>query len=380
VRVREDKPARNVRPQVVATCFNPPPEQTSDQIARALEALSGDEDRLTLSLDGHKLRLTSLNKELWPAWAERRPLTKRDLARYYLQIAPFVLRHLRDRPVTMTRYPDGIHGGRFYQKSPKASAPPFVRRFVSFSEHQEGDDEYFVCNDAATLMWLAQLADLELHVAHTRIVAEPDAPHLSTQFGGGLEQVEHSTLNYPDFLVTDIDPYIYSGHEPRGAEPELNREGFQRAIDVARWYREMLEGIGLHPFLKTTGKTGLHLYVPIARTLDYDSVRAVAETLARRVWQAHPAATTLEWAVEARLGKVFLDYNMNRRSASLAAPYSPRAVDWAGVSTPLRWDELEDAYPTQFDVLSVPGRLADLGDLWAHSLESRVDLAQLLTS
>lgn len=376
LRVREDKPARSARPQVVAPA--PPSEATHDQIATALDAIDNDKNTATVQLDGHEIRLSNLNKEFWPATADRRALTKRDLFRYYLQIAPYVLTHLRDRPVTMTRYPDGIHGGRFYQKSPKETAPPFVKRFVSFSEHQDSNDEYFVCSNVATLVWLAQLGDLELHVAHTRIVAEPDAPHLSTAFSGTLQDVEQSTLNYPDFLVTDLDPYIYSGKEPEGAEPELNRAGFARAVEVAYWYRELLEGIGLHPFLKTTGKTGLHLYVPIARTLDYDAVRAVAETLARQILAAHPKVVTTEWAVVGRTGKIFLDYNMNRRSASLAAPYSPRAVEWAGVSTPLRWDELDKAYPTQFDILTVPDRLAQLGDIWARILDARVDLGKLL--
>ncbi len=377
VRVRDDKPASETRPQTVARA--PRSEAPPDQVAQALLAIDSDADRVTLHLDGHELELSRLNKELWPAYRERRALTKRDLVGYFLQIAPYVLPHLRDRPVTMTRFPDGIHRGRFYQKSPKETAPPFVQRFVSYSEHQSTEDEYFVCNNVATLIWLAQLADLELHVTHTRIVAGPDAPYLSTEFSGTLEAVERSTLNYPDFLVTDLDPYIYSGDEPPGAEPELNPEGFKRAIDAARWYREVLEGIGLHPFLKTTGKTGLHLYVPIARTLDYDAVRALAETLARQVLAAHTKLTTTDWAVEKRRGKVFLDYNMNRRSASLAAPYSPRAVDWAGVSTPLRWDELDAVYPPQFDILRVPPRLAEFGDLWAHILDARVDLAKLLS-
>jgi bifunctional non-homologous end joining protein LigD len=254
-----------------------------------------------------------------------------------------------------------------------------VQRFTSFSEDNNASIEYFVCNDAATLVWLAQLADLELHVTHTRITNTPDAPDLSTDFTGNVGNVDRSTLNYPDFLVTDLDPYIYSGNEPKGAEPELNPEGFARACEVALWYREMLEGIGLHPFIKTTGKTGLHLYVPIARTLDYDSVRAIAETLARRVLSEHPSAVTTEWATVARRGKVFLDYNMNRRSASLAAVYSPRAVAWAGVSTPLRWEELGSVYPSQFNILNVPERLAQLGDLWQDILQSRVDLRQLLS-
>jgi len=329
-------------------------------------------------LDGHQLRLTNLNKTLWPAYEDRRALIKRDLVQYFLRIADVVLPHLRDRPVTMTRSPNGIHGQRFYQRSPHAGTPVFVQRFTAYSDDTRGDVEYFVCNNVSTLLWLAQLADLELHVTHTRIVATPDAPHLFTQFTGSVEQVERSTLNYPDFLVTDIDPYIYSGKEPPGAEPELNPEGFSRACEVAVWYREMLEEIGLHPFIKTTGKTGLHLYVPIARTLDYDSVRAVAETLAKRVLSAHPQAVTIEWSTSARRGKVFLDYNMNRRAASLAAVYSPRAVDWAGVSTPLRWEELGHAYPTQFQMLNIPDRLTQIGDLWKDILQARVDLRELL--
>jgi bifunctional non-homologous end joining protein LigD len=158
----------------------------------------------------------------------------------------------------------------------------------------------------------------------------------------------------------------------------LNKAGFSRACEAARWVREVLDGIGLHPFVKTTGKTGLHVYVPIARTLDYASVRALAETLAKQVLRAHPSALTTEWAVKARRGKVFVDYNMNRRAASLVTAYSPRAVEWAGVSMPLRWDELEDAYPTQFDMLNVPDRLVKTGDVWEHILDYRVDLRQLL--
>jgi bifunctional non-homologous end joining protein LigD len=380
VRVRDDKPARDVHPQAVV---QPPGSQGTagglDEIAAALETLNSPADGARLRLDGHDVRLTNLDKVLWPAYEQRRPLTKRDLVRYFLLIAPVVLAHLRDRPVTMTRFPNGIHSPRFYQKSPKEGTPPVVQRFTSFSDDNNADVEYFVCNNVATLVWLAQVADLELHVTHTRIVAEPDAPWLGTAFTGSVQRVERSTLNYPDYLVTDLDPYIYSGNERPGAEPELNPEGFARACEVAHWYREMLEGIGLHPFIKTTGRTGLHLYVPIARTLDYDSVRAIAETLARRILAAHPKEVTVEWAVAARSGKVFLDYNMNRRSASLAAAYSPRAVDWAGVSTPLRWDELDTAYPTRFDLLNVPDRVARLGDIWRDILAARVDLRQLLS-
>jgi bifunctional non-homologous end joining protein LigD len=376
LRVRDDKPTSAVSPQQVVV----PAQDSQTDVALALLDADLKKESLHLTLDGHQVRLTSLNKVLWPATDERQAVTKRDLFRYFLKIADAVLPHLRDRPVTLTRFPDGIHAQRFYQKSPLQGTPACVQRFRAYSDDNKGDIEYLVCNNTATLVWLAQLADLELHVTHTRIVAEPDAPHLSTDFTGSIANMEASTLNYPDFLVTDLDPYIYSGKEAAGAEPELNLEGFRRACEVATWYREMLESIGLHPFLKTTGRTGLHLYVPIARTMDYDSVRAVAGTLASQLVAKHPREVTTEWAVANRRGKIFLDYNMNRRAASLAAIYSPRAVEWAGVSTPLRWTELEKIYPTQFDILNVPNRLAELGDLWQDILTKRVDLKQLLSS
>jgi bifunctional non-homologous end joining protein LigD len=329
-------------------------------------------------LDGHELRLTSLNKVYWPGWKRRRPLLKRDLLRYYLQIAPYVLPHVRDRPVTMRRFPMGLLGKKFYERAAGPWAPPFVERFRAFTENSQTDEEYFVCNNTATLVWLGQVSNLELHVAHTRVAPGPDAPGLGTTFTGSIERLKRSTFNYPDLLVTDLDPYIYSGKEHGGQEPELNRKAFARVVDVARWYRELLEGIGLHPFLKTTGKTGLHLYVPIARTLDFDAVRAVAETLAHQVLARHPETVTVNWTIADRRGKIFLDYNMNRRAASLAAPYSPRATPSAAVSAPIEWDQLDTAYPTQFDILNMPARVARLGDVWQAIFEAPTDLNKLL--
>ncbi|HEY0580807.1 MAG TPA: non-homologous end-joining DNA ligase, partial [Chloroflexota bacterium] len=174
LRVREDKPVSDVRAQtMVEGPASDAAEPEQSEIAAALQTLDSTSDKATVRLDGYEIRLTSLNKEFWPAWESRRALSKRDLVRYYLQMAPYVLPHLRDRPVTMTRYPNGIFGGRFYQRSPKESAPPFVQRFVAYSESNGGRDEYFVCNNVATLVWLAQLADLELHVTHTRITNQP---------------------------------------------------------------------------------------------------------------------------------------------------------------------------------------------------------------
>ena len=148
--------------------------------------------------------------------------------------------------------------------------------------------------------------------------------------------MQQSVLNYPDFVVFDLDPYLYSGKEARGAEPELHPEGFAATCQAALWLKEMLDSLGLASFVKTTGRTGLHIYVPIQRTLDYHATHSISETMARVLAQQHPGEVTIEWAVDKRRGKVFADYNQNVRGKTLASIYSPRVLPWAAVSMPLR--------------------------------------------
>ena len=146
-----------------------------------------------------------------------------------------------------------------------------------FSE-TEGDQEYLLCNNLPTLLWLGQIADIELHTWYSRVNPEPDGEHLTTDFSGSLENILGSTLNYPDFIVFDLDPYLYSGEEKEGEEPELNREAFAKTREVARWLREALASLSLPAFVKTSGRTGLHVYVPIVRRFDFDEVRAAGGT------------------------------------------------------------------------------------------------------
>jgi bifunctional non-homologous end joining protein LigD len=201
---------------------------------------------------------------------------------------------------------------------------------------------------------------------------------LPTTFVGSVENMQRSVLNYPDFVVFDLDPYLYSGKEARGAEPELHPEGFAATSQAALWLKEMLDGLGLTSFVKTTGRTGLHVYVPIKRTLDYHATHTISETLARFLAQQHPREVTIEWAVDKRRGKVFADYNQNVRGKTLASIYSPRVLPWAAVSMPLRWDEVGKVFPTEFTVLTAPERLRQVGDLWAGILDAKHDLAGLL--
>jgi len=186
-------------------------------------------------------------------------------------------------------------------------------------------------------------------------------------------------LDYPDFIIYDLDPYIYSGKEKAGDEPELNRKAFDTLCEVALWLKEVLDKLSLKAFVKTSGKTGLHIYVPVVRNLDYKAVRSTAETIGRFVLQSHTSDITMDWPVEKLKGKVFIDYNQNVRGKTLAAVYSPRPGTEAMVSTPLLWEELRKVYPTDFTIVKVNQRLKETGDLWSDILHAKCDVKELLT-
>ena len=352
----------------------------AEEIEAVLDQLSGSRNDLTLELGEYRIRLSNLNKVFWPETTERGPLTKRDMIRYYARMAPRLLPHMRDRPLTLTRYPDGIHGQSFYQKRWEHDLPAFVETVKLFSSHNEGDVEYMTVNNVPTVIWLAQLADLELHPWLSRIVQTPDATHQTTAFTGSSESIRGSVLNFPDFIVFDLDPYIYSGKEKRGDEPELNRQAFAKSVEVALALKDILDQLSLSSFLKTSGKTGLHIYVPILRQYDYGVTRRTCELVGRFLLQQLPRDVTMEWTVSKRGGKIFLDHNQNVMGKNMASIYSLRPLAGAPVSTPLRWDELGSIYPTDFDIETVPERVAKVGDLWEDILSAKHDLRRLLDS
>jgi bifunctional non-homologous end joining protein LigD len=315
----------------------------------------------------------------WPEDAAGQPaITKRDFIRYLAAVSRFMLPHLRDRPLTMIRMPEGIHGERFYQKHWEQELPEFVETVAIFSEHRGGSDRYILVNNLPTLLWLGQNGTLELHVWHSRASAQADAAGTGSDYASSLQALERSALNYPDFLVFDIDPYIYSGKEAKGAEPELNEQGFATGKKVAFWLRALLGEMGLRAIVKTSGKTGLHLFVPIERTVTFDMVRQICETVGRHVLKEHPREVTVEWSTARRTGKIFIDYNMNVRGKTLAAAYSPRGSPGAPVSMPLTWDELERARPEDFTLGSVIARVEKAGDRWHDWLSTKQNLARIL--
>jgi bifunctional non-homologous end joining protein LigD len=362
VRLRPDKsPAEARRADTVA----PPP---SDARPAVLAQLENPARGFVLEVEGQQLSLTNLEREYWPG------LTKRDLLRYLVRASPYLLPHLKERPLTLIRYPEGIDGERFYQKHWPKGKPEFVDDVVVYSDHNVGDEQLLIVNNLAALLWTGQMGALELHSWYSRTVAEPDGARGHAQFSGSIENMKGSRLNYPDYVVFDLDPVRPEGQ----SEPRFEREKFKRVCDVAHWLRELLDTLSVSSFVKTTGRSGLHVYVPIRRQLDFDATRAISQTVAQFLKTQHPAEIALEFAVRKRVGEVFVDTNQNVRGKTLASIYSPRATATATVSTPLRWDEVGKATPADFTVLTLPDRLDALGDLWGDVYEAKADMAGAL--
>jgi len=377
LRLRDDIDPKEVRRVERARPVAQRDEMPSGDILRQLEAKKAE---LTLAVEGQTIRLTHLDRVYWPANAalKQPAFTKRDLLRYFAQVSRYMLPHLADRPLTMIRMPDGIGGQRFFQKHWEQERPPFVETITVFSGSKGEKHEYLLCNNLPTLLWLAQSGTLEFHVWHSRARPGADGPGKGTDYSSSLESLEASVLNYPDYVVFDIDPYIYSGNEAPGDEPELNTAAFEKGKEVAFWLRELLNHMSLEPIVKTSGKTGLHVFVPIRRTIDFEAAREVSELVGRHLMRQHPKDITLEWSIPKRTGKIFMDYNMNVRGKTLNVAYSPRGAPGAPVSMPLTWQELEKAHPLDFRLDNAAERLAKTGDRWRDALAKKQSLEAAL--
>ncbi len=375
LRLRDD-----IDPKAVRRAASRPVRAAQTGVDDIVRQLENKKSAFAIAVGSHQIRLTHLDRVYWPADAalKQPALTKRDLLRYLAQISAFILPHLADRPLTMIRMPEGIHGPRFFQKHWAQERPEFVETITVFSEHKDESHDYLLCNNLPTLLWLAQSGTLEFHVWHSRAKPGPDASSKSTDYASSLAALEDSVLNYPDYVVFDIDPYIYSGKEAPGAEPELNTVAFEKGKEVAFRLRELLHSMSLEAIVKTSGKTGLHVFVPIRRTLDFDAARQVSEIVGRHLMRSHPKDITLEWSVPKRTGKIFMDYNMNVRGKTLNVAYSPRGAFGAPVSMPLTWEELAGAHPLDFRITNVAQRLAETGDRWSDALRRKQDLERAL--
>ncbi|MEP6572330.1 MAG: hypothetical protein ABJD11_06525 [Gemmatimonadota bacterium] len=348
----------------------------ASRVTEILDQLEGKKSPGELSIGRDVVRVSHLDKVLWP---EAKPaITKRDLLRYLARVSPWLLPHLDNRPVFVSRFPDGVKGKSFFQKVWE-DRPDYVKTVSIWSSDNDASRDYLRVANLPTLLWLGQMASLELHVWFSRISGGADVRGIGANFDRSEETLDGSRLNYPDFLVVDLDSYDYSGREAKGAEPELHRRGFSRVREVAFALRELVEPLGLSAFVKTSGRTGLHVYLPILRRFTFDEVRAMAETLGSYLAEQRKDVT-LNWSVEKRKGKVFFDFNQNVRGKSLASIFSPRRHPRATVSMPVTWDQLEKVYPTDFTMRTAPDLLEESGDPWSDILDAKANLARALGS
>ncbi len=268
--------------------------------------------------DGLDVRVTNLDKVFWPD----EQITKGDLLTYYFNIADRILPYLRDRPLTLKRYANGVNGRAFFQKDAPDYTPPWVELCAIEPEDTEIDETVMV-NKLADLLFVANLGCIEMHPLHSRC----------------------ERYDLPDYMVVDLDPM----------EPAT----FEDTVAVAHHVRAAFDVVGLTGYVKTSGATGLQIYVPVADKHSYSQTRALAEKIGLAIVKADPDRATMEWGIAKRTGKIFIDHKMNRRAASLSSAYSVRPQPGATVSTPVAWDELFDVDPRDFTMETVFERSDD---------------------
>lgn len=316
--------------------------------------------------DPQPAAFTNLKKKFWPKTSKHAELTKGDLIEYYRKISRYILPHLQDRPLSLSRYPDGILGKSFYHKNWSQNKPDSVKTIKISSESKNEFINYIVCNNQETLLWLANLGCIEMHPWYSRIIDDK------------TKKIDQSSLDYPDFIVFDLDPYIYSGREKKGEEPEFNVKGFQAASEIAFVLKDMLDQMNLKSFVKTSGKTGLHIFIPIIQDFSYIQTRSFATILAQILVKKNPRKITTEWSTAKRKGKVFFDHNQNARGKTISSIYSVRPTKSATVSMPIRWDKLDSIIPTDFTMLSVPKILDKEKDIWKEIYNNKQDVAEII--
>jgi bifunctional non-homologous end joining protein LigD len=288
---------------------------------------------MTVTIDGHRLKFTNLNKVLFPGEG----IAKRDLINYYDAIADLIIPHLRDRPLSLKRYPNGIDHDFFFQKDAEAKVPDWVRLEPIFSEHNQDNIHYIIANDRATLLYLANLACIDQNPWMSRL----------------------GSLDNPDFALIDLDP----------------TEGcpYDQIVEAAAIVKRKLDAMGLEGYPKTTGGDGMHIYIPLEPVYTFEQVRSFAELLSILVIREKPELFTTPRTVSQRKkGKVYFDYLQISSAKTIAAPYVARAYPGAPVSTPLAWPEVRRGLdPEQFTIRNVLDRFERVGDLFQPVLTNK---------
>jgi bifunctional non-homologous end joining protein LigD len=285
-----------------------------------------------------KLVLNNLSKIYFP----EDQITKGDLINYYKKIARYILPYLKNRPHTLLRHPNGISEEGFFQKDLKENSPDWIKTIEIQSESNKRNIKYIVCTNQASLLYMINLGCIEINPWLSRI----------------------DKLNQPDYMVIDLDP--------------LDAK-FDMVVEAALTVKEVLDESKIKSFCKTSGATGLHIYVPLSAKYEFETSKSFAHMIVRLVHNKIPEITSLERSPSKRRGKVYLDYLQNRSAQTIAAPYSVRPKPGATVSAPLNWDEVKPGLdPMKFNIKTMPGRIEKLGDIFKGVLGTEINLIKSL--
>jgi bifunctional non-homologous end joining protein LigD len=342
--MREDKNAKEV---VIETASDTekvveaPNETNLKDVVKPPEKLDGKtllnqkEKTQCKKLLGHELKFTNLDKVYWPD----EKITKRDMLNYYYQVAPFMLPYLKDRPESMNRHPGGIKGPSFYQKDVTGKVPDWMSTYRYHSNDEPEDKNYLVANEEATLLYMANLGAIEIN------------PWSSTT----------DNPDNPTWCIIDLDP--------------ADKTTFDHVIQAALVTKSVLDELGVPSYPKTSGSTGMHIYIPFGGKYTYEQSKEFARIIVTLVRDQIPEFTSLERAIKSRNGKMYLDFLQNRPGATLAAPYSVRPKPGATVSMPLHWEEVKPGLKmSDFTIFNTMDRLKREGDLFKPVLGEGIDL------
>jgi len=289
-------------------------------------------------INGHEIKFNNLDKIYWP----EEKITKRDMVNYYYQVASYILPYLKDRPQSMNRHPNGITGESFYFKDVTDSAPDWIETFDYKSDADSRVRKYLVAKDEASLLYMATLGCIEMNPWHSTVEKE----------------------DYPDWCIIDLDP----------AENTFNQ-----VIEAANVTKHILESMGITSYPKTSGSTGIHIYIPMGAKYTYEQSKEFARIIATLVQREIPKYTSIERIVKARKGKMYIDFLQNRPQATVAAPYSLRPKPGATVSMPLHWDEVKKGLKmSDYNIYNAMERIKSAGDIFKPVLGKGISLENVI--
>lgn len=308
------------------------------EMVKQEKPITARENEVTRKFGRKTLVLTNQRKLYWP----KDSISKGDLIDYYEQMAPYVLPYTKDRPLSLHRFPNGIDQPGFFQKDLETDQLPiWVKTKPIYAESAEKEIDYLICNDVVSLLWMVNLGCIEIN------------PWMST----------YRKQDHPVFAVLDIDP---------------NGVDFTKVVQVALTAKDILDSVDVTSYIKTSGSTGLHIFVHLNAKYDYTIAKDFIKLLAELVHQQHPNDTSLERSPSKRKGKIYLDYMQNRKGQTIVCPYSVRPKPGAAVSAPLHWEEvLPDLDIKQYTIRNMPKRVANENP-WQHIFDQSVNLKTAL--